>query len=194
MKRIWTKTPLAVVLTTAMVVGCGGGLLASVGGQLTGLGSGLSVTLQNNLGDSLTLSKNQSFVFPSVLAPGATYSVTVLTQPTGQSCSVANGTGTINAQADAVTNIAVSCLSSLTLGGTLSGLTTGTLVTLLNQSTSSTTTLTANGAFTLQGTWTAGTAYNIVVSQQPSGHTCVVGNGVGVISASGNTPITVTCQ
>ncbi|MBV8618853.1 MAG: hypothetical protein JOY84_08330 [Curvibacter sp.] len=196
MKIHKTKRNLALSLAAAaaLLAACGGGFLANVGGQLTGLGSGLSVTLQNNLSDKLTLSSNQSFTFPTTLAAGASYSVTVLTQPTGQTCTVSNGSGTINTQGNSVTNVAVSCTSTVTLGGTLSGLPTSTLVTLLNQSGSTTTTLTTNGPFTLQGSWNVGASYSIVVSQQPSGHTCVVTNGSGVVSASGNTAINVSCQ
>ena len=50
-----------------------------------------------------------SSAFPSPIASGAPYNVTVLTQPSGpsQSCTVANGSGTIGS-AD-VTNVAVTC-------------------------------------------------------------------------------------
>lgn len=90
---------------TNIVVACVPGL--SVGGSVSGLASGQSVTLQNNGGDALTIGANSSFVFPTLLAPGATYNVTVLTQPQGQTCSVAQGTGTlVNSN---VSIVAVTC-------------------------------------------------------------------------------------
>ena len=77
----------------------------SVGGSVSGLSG--TVVLQDNSGDDLTLTANGSFAFATKLADGAAYNVTVKTNPSGQTCSVANGTGTI-AAAD-VTNVAVTC-------------------------------------------------------------------------------------
>lgn len=75
----------------------------TVGGALTGLLAGKSVVLQDNGGDDLTLTANGTFTF----ATGATYDVTVLTQPTGEACTVTNGSGTIGSTN--VTNVAVLC-------------------------------------------------------------------------------------
>ena len=66
--------------------------------------------LSDNGGDDLTLTANGSFAFATKLAGGAAYNVTVKTNPSGQTCSVANGSGTI-AAAD-VTNVAVTCADS----------------------------------------------------------------------------------
>ena len=77
----------------------------SVGGSVSGLSG--TVVLQDNGGDDLTVTANGPFTFATKLAGGAAYNVTVKTNPSGQSCSVANGSGTI-AAAD-VTNVAVSC-------------------------------------------------------------------------------------
>src|SRR5205085_6923095 len=97
----------------------------SVGGSVTGLSG--TVVLQDNGGDDLSLSGNGSFAFATKLAGGAAYAVTVKTNPSGQSCSVANGSGTIGS-AD-VTNVAVSCTSNPTyaVGGSVTGLS-GTVV------------------------------------------------------------------
>ena len=78
----------------------------SVGGSVSGLtGSGLA--LQNNGADTLAIGANGSFTFAAELQQGNAYAVTVSTQPTGQTCSVTNGSGTI-ATID-VTNISVTC-------------------------------------------------------------------------------------
>ena len=89
---------------TNVTVVCTANVLLPV--TVSGLaGSGL--VLQDNGGDNLLVANNGTATFASPLARGAAYSVTVLTQPTGYACSVANGTGVIaNA---AVTNVAVSC-------------------------------------------------------------------------------------
>lgn len=88
-----------------IVVACAPGL--SVGGSVSGLASGNSVTIQNNGGDSLTIGANSTFVFPGLLLPGASYTVTVVAQPSGQTCAVSQGSGTVvNSN---VSNVVVSC-------------------------------------------------------------------------------------
>lgn len=81
----------------------------TVGGSIAGLSG--TVVLQDNGGDNLTATADGTFTFATPLADGSGYSVTVSTQPPGQTCTVANGSGTI---ADAnVTNVAVSCTDAL---------------------------------------------------------------------------------
>lgn len=80
----------------------------SVGGSVSGLGG--SLTLQLNGGDDLTVNADGPFTFSTPLAGGSDYSVTVLTQPTGQTCTVTNGSGTI-AGAD-VDGVAVECVDN----------------------------------------------------------------------------------
>ena len=48
-----------------------------------------------------------TFAFPTPLASGTEYAVVVATQPAGQTCSVANGTGTITDAA--VANVSIQC-------------------------------------------------------------------------------------
>jgi len=58
----------------------------TVGGNVTGLtGSGL--VLQNNGGDNLAVTADGPFTFATAIAAGAPYSVTVQTQPSGQTCT-----------------------------------------------------------------------------------------------------------
>lgn len=84
----------------------------SVGGTVSGLEAGGSVTLQNNAGDDLTVNADGSYTFATELNDGTNYAVTVLTQPTqpDQVCTVSNGSGTI-AGAD-VTDVDVSCVTT----------------------------------------------------------------------------------
>jgi len=84
----------------------------TVGGVVTGLGSGLSVVLQDNGGDNLTVNANAPFTFATQVAYGSAYAVTVLTQPTGQYCTVTGGSGTV--PANNVTTVAVSCTGGWT--------------------------------------------------------------------------------
>jgi hypothetical protein len=78
-----------------------------LGGTVSGLTSG-SVTLQNG-NDFVTVSSNIPFAFQNLVAYGAPYGVSVLTQPTsGQTCTVSGGaTGFM--VTGGVTNIQVTC-------------------------------------------------------------------------------------
>ena len=77
--------------------------------------------LQDNGGDNLSVGANGTFTFATSLVGGASYSVTVKTNPSGQSCTVSNGSGTVGSAN--VTSVAVSCANaaSYTVGGTVFG-------------------------------------------------------------------------
>jgi hypothetical protein len=77
----------------------------TVGGTISGLSG--TVVLQDNGSDDLHATTDGSFAFATRVADGAGYSVTVSTQPSGQTCTVANGAGTISGSN--VTDVAVSC-------------------------------------------------------------------------------------
>src|SRR5882762_8831755 len=81
----------------------------TVGGTVSGLtGSGL--VLRNNGGNDLAIGGNGAFTFTTPILSGATYAVTVSTQPTSpaQTCSVTSGSGTVGA--GNVTNVGVVCV------------------------------------------------------------------------------------
>jgi hypothetical protein len=88
---------------------CGPGLDSltpyAVGGTMTGLTG--TVVLQNSGGDNLSLTANGSFSFKTKLVSDASYVVTVLTQPSGQICTVSGGSGTATAN---ITTVAVDCI------------------------------------------------------------------------------------
>ena len=80
----------------------------SIGGSITGMGSGTQLVLSNNGSDSLTVNANGTFSFTNKIASQATYQVTIKTQPTGQVCALNNGSGTV-ATSD-VSNLAITCV------------------------------------------------------------------------------------
>jgi hypothetical protein len=90
---------------TSVAVTCAG-IGFTVGGAVSGL-TGAGLVLQNNGGNNLPIAGDGPFTFSTVLANAATYSVTVASQPAGQGCSVANGSGIISGAN--VTNVAVTC-------------------------------------------------------------------------------------
>ena len=75
-----------------------------LGGTVSGLtGSGLVLA---NGSATVPVSANGAFALPTI-GDGSVYGVTVLTQPAGQTCTVANGVGT--AGKTDVTNVTVTC-------------------------------------------------------------------------------------
>ena len=182
---------------TLLLAGCGSTITESISGTLTGLSGGTSVILENNGGDALTLNANGSFTFATAIDAGSSYNVTVQSNPTGETCAVSNGSGTVSSTVGAVTNVAVYCSAITTnynsVSGTVTGLPTGTSVTLLDNGTD-TVTVKTNGSFTFPTQLLVGSSYVITVATQPSGGTCTLTNGSGAVpSAGGTTPIIVTC-
>ena len=147
----------------------------TISGTVVGMLSGQSVTLQNNSGDNLTVSSNTSFSFTTKVASGATYLVTVLTQPTGQTCTPNLNSGVVS---DNVSDVSIICSFTVyTVSGNVSGLS-GTLV--LQNNYGSDQTLTSDGSFSFRVASSA--KYNVRVKTQPNGK-CTVSNGSGTVSA-----------
>lgn len=82
----------------------------TIGGLVSGLGSGLSLTLLDNGADAFTPTANGAFTFKTPLAGGASYAVTIGAQPTGENCTISNASGIIAAAN--VTNIAIVCAAT----------------------------------------------------------------------------------
>lgn len=80
----------------------------NLSGVVTGLVPRSPMVLQNNQGDNLTVRADGRFFFSTPVASGATYAVQVLTQPAGQTCSVANASGTVGSSSD-VRSVQVTC-------------------------------------------------------------------------------------
>ena len=161
-----------------------------VGGTLTGL-TAAGLVLANGT-DTVSPSANATtFTFPTTITSGATYNITVSTQPVGLTCTVAAGSGAVST-AD-VNSVAVTCArASYQVGGSISGLTTSGLVL-------------ANGAdtvspapnastFTLPTAVPSGSTYGVTVQTQPTGLSCSVANGSGTVATSNVTMIAVSCS
>jgi hypothetical protein len=165
----------------------------TIGGTVTGLkGSGL--VLVNNGGDALAVSADGAFTFATALARGASYAVSVQSQPGGPSqvCTVNAGTGTV---ADAaVTEVKVMCATrSYAVGGTVSGLA-GTGLVLQNNAADDLP-VAANGGFVFPAAVASGAAYAVTVKTQPGGPTqlCSVAQGSGTIGADDVASVQVAC-
>ena len=86
----------------------------TVGGSVSGLCAGQSITVQNNGGSSTMVTGSTTFVFPAQ-NDLSTYAVTVSSTPSGVSCNVTSGTGSL-AGAN-VTGVAVACTGCMSCAG-----------------------------------------------------------------------------
>ncbi|GEM_PF-4118987 len=81
----------------------------TVGGTITSPAPLAGLVLSLNSGaQTLTSPAAGAFTFPSPLQTGATYAVTVQSQPAGATCAVNNGSGTVGS--GAITDISVTCM------------------------------------------------------------------------------------
>lgn len=162
----------------------------TLGGSISGLSSS-GLVLANGT-DTLAVSSGaSSFQMDQPVAYTSAYAVSVQTQPTGLTCSVSNGSGTMGTAA--VTNIAITCsANTYTVGGTISGLTSSGLV-LLDNGTDATA-ISANATqFTMNTGVAYGGAYAVTVQSQPAGLFCSVSNGTGTVGTGDVTGISITC-
>ncbi|MBS0580613.1 MAG: beta-propeller fold lactonase family protein [Proteobacteria bacterium] len=197
----------AAVLAT--IAACGGGdtpvplpppvVTYTVGGTVSGL-SGSGLALENNGGDDLAVSATGPFSFAKTLVSGAKYAVTVKTQPSSpvQSCVVGNDSGTVGSTN--VTNVTVTCTTpaTVTVGGTVTGLTGVGLALNYNDSVNPPVQLavSASGTFTFPSAVVQGSSYQVTVGTEPSSpvQNCVVTNGSGVVGSENISNISIACS
>lgn len=180
---------------TNVVVACAAPETPSfrVRGVVKGLeGSGL--VLEINQAEDLAIESAGEFEFATPLASGAEYTVRVLTEPTdpAQTCTVANGAGTI-ASAD-VTNVAVTCSAhTFAIGGRVQGLL-GTGLSIQNNS-GAPFAIAEAGNFTFPQRLPAESTYSISIATQPTSppQTCAIENATGTITNADVTDIVITC-
>lgn len=187
-----------IIFALITTVGCGGGggdggtpapTTFSVGGTVDGLNG--TVVLKNNATDELSISTDGDFTFGTKLDDGDSYSVIISSNPTGQTCSLTNGSGSISG-AD-VTDVTVTCTDgTYSVGGTVTGLTGSGLV-LKNNGTDDLSVAAGATAFTFATLLPDAAGYSITVGGQPTGQTCSVANSSGVISGANVTNVSVTC-
>ncbi len=92
----------------------------TLGGTISGL-SGAGIVLVNG-SDTVSVDAGaKTFTLPTAIPTGTSYAVTIQTQPSEQTCTVANGSGKI--QSANVANVVVTCaVNAFRVGGTVSGL------------------------------------------------------------------------
>lgn len=155
-------------------------------------GSGL--VLQLNGGGDLAIAADGSFAFLTQVADGAAYNVTVKTPPASpaQNCSISGASGVI-AGGD-VNDVFISCsTSSYTIGGSLSGLSSGAQLVVQNNG-GDDVTLSATGAFGFGTPLIDMSPYSVTVKSFPSGQYCGVTNGSGTLAGADVSNVAIACE
>ncbi len=167
----------------------------SVAGSITGLATGNQVVLQNNTSDDLIVNDNGSFKFNTGFINGATYSVSVLTQPStpNQNCTISNGSGTI-AGSD-ISNVSINCITiSYSISVNVSGLANNNQLVLQNNS-GDDLTADSNSQFTFSTTLLDESTYDVTVLSQPTSpnQNCAISNGSSSLIGMNADNINVVC-
>lgn len=191
MKKVFLH--LGVIAAMASVIGltaCGGGSSVTnvaLGGTVTGLTTD-GLVLTNNFALVAIPANAKTFLFPGRTAVGTGYSVSVQKQPTGQTCSIANGMG-IAGTSDI--NIQVSCAPNHQLGGSINGLSTNGLA--LANGSDVVRPAAGDTTFVFPTKVGEGTAYGVTILTQPSPQTCSVVNGSGYMAQTDVTNVQINC-
>jgi len=164
----------------------------SLGGAVSGLLSGTSVTLTNNQ-ESVIVSADGNFTFPTKLKSGTTYSVTLTTTATNLTCTLSNAQGTV--QSSDISNVSVTCgwgNNYYEVGVNVSGIS-GTITVQNNASNSLN--ISANGLHKFSERIATGSSFAVTISSQPVGTICSFDEPTLTIGsiATSNITLYITC-
>ena len=175
-----------------VAIACNTQSFAVRGGVSNLTGNGLTILL--NGGGAISIAPGINvFAFPPV-ASGTRYDITIGTQPSGQTCTLSGGSGTVGA-AD-VTTVAVTCGGTgLTVGGGIIGLGSSGLSVRLNGGTPFGI---PSGAlsYTLPSVLQTGMDFSVTIASQPvqTPRTCLLSNGRGRIGTTNVTNVGLWCH
>lgn len=173
----------------------------SITGTISGLAPDNFATLSMNNGQEyLTLDSNGPFAFQNQVENGASYAVTVLSQPTtpGQTCVVTGGDNGDGSGVASGNNehIIVTCdINQFSVGGEVTGLAVGNEVVLQNNGADNHM-VAFNGSFAFPSLLNDESQYSVTVLTHPSSpnQQCSVTNGSGYIMNANITNIDVSCE
>jgi 6-phosphogluconolactonase (cycloisomerase 2 family) len=172
----------------------------AISANVTGLSSASTgVVLALNGTSNPIIHASATVALTPVLASGATYTVSVVTQPSTptQTCTPAPATGPVT---NAPITVAVTCVTATgTVGGTISGLNTATGLVLKDTVSGNTATVAASSTtFAIGPAVNSGSTYTVVVMTQPSAPAeyCTVGSTTasGTVTTGNVTSVVVTCR
>jgi lactonase family protein with 7-bladed beta-propeller len=164
----------------------------TIGGTIAGL-AGNGLVLSEN-GTNKAISALGPFTLAPPLLSGTSYAVTVATQPSGppQTCTVSNGTGTV--EASNIASVSVMCTTNTyAVGAYVSGLVGSGLT--LSYNGGAPMAISRNGYSAAATGLSTGTSYAMTLVSQPTdpAQTCTLSNGSGTVGTSNVTSIMVFC-
>jgi hypothetical protein len=194
-KRFWVAAAVGVGASFALGA-CGGGSSEApvqtytLSGTVIGLASA-GLVLSVNVSSNVSVASGASTVsLASSLASGSSYAVAVQTQPIGETCAVAGGTGTIGSAN--VANVVVTCSNqTYAIGGSISGLTTSGLV-LVNGG-DMVTVLSGAASFTMPTKVAYASSYAVTIKTHPAGLECTITNNSGTMPPAPVSNIGISC-
>jgi hypothetical protein len=159
----------------------------TLGGSVTGL-TAAGLVLSDGADSYAVPVDATHFSFPTAIASGASYALSIQAQPAGLTCTISGGGGVMHDESTA----AVTCASTgYTLGGTISGLTSSGLV--LTDGTDDLSVSSNAAQFSMPNALAAGSAYNVTIKAQPRSARCEISGGSGVIDAEVTT-VRIACE
>lgn len=189
------------VLAAAMALaGCGGKTSFTINGAFYDA-NGNKVPLKNpglelaNGDEVISVAVGQTdFSFSKTVDYGDSYNVVVKTQPQHMTCSPTTSSGTAG-RTESI-NIAMSCAQNtysvvVAVTGLTAGATGDTQLQLINGSTVAT--VTAASPTATFGSIPVGSSYGITIFAQPTGQTCSIANGAGIMGDADRADAVVTC-
>jgi hypothetical protein len=175
---------------TNVMVTCAA-LAHTLGGSISGLPSA-GLILSNGSDTVAPAAGALSFTFATPVAEGGAYAVAVKTQPSGATCSVGSGSGTMGT--GNVNSVQVTCSAvAYHLSGTISGLSASGLILANGTDTVSPPANATSFAFPTAVAF--GGSYSVTVQQQPPGLTCTAAGSYPATMGAGDvTTLAVSCQ
>lgn len=194
MKSLYLRSCLALALAAGLAA-CGGGndnLLLT--GNVIGLTKD-GLVMQNNGGQqTVAVTAGASgFIFGDRIGTETDYDVTIKTQPTGAKCEVKGGKGR-SGMYNVTNTIFVFCeTNAFNLGGSITGLSSATGLILANGADTLTVPAGAT-SFTMPTKVADGAPYGVTVLAQPTGRSCTVADGVGLMGSADLATVKVACN
>lgn len=168
-----------------------------VRGTISGL-TAAGLTLANGAGTPIAIAGGATAFEFAAIPTMTAYAVKIATQPAGQTCVLANGSGTVT-NAD-VTNLTLTCgAPGFTVGGIVSALASTGLALSLNGGAPLAIGATSS-SFTFANVLQAGSPYSVVVTAMPPGsgsdaqQSCALARARGKIGTSDVADIFVQCK
>ncbi len=159
----------------------------SLSGTVSGITSA-GLVIQHTPEDALTLNSNGSFDFNTSLLDGSAYDISIVSLPSLQACTIENGSA--NVSGSNVTNITISCDTSYTVGGTVSGLASGSSFELQNNL-GDNLIISSNGNFTFSSALKDLTSYSVTNLSNPTmpDQNCTIENATGNLASNNITNV-----